>query len=141
MHQPCSLIEKSHIDNVVSYGYNCYRGVTTMANGATIHAEHFAINKLKTRDKNKKLCKISILVIKISNSGLISMSKPCKHCVENLQILANRKGYYIEHVYFSNNLRKIEKWSYSDLEKDPFKHVTEYYKNDLDKERTFLHKK
>jgi len=120
--------EKKNVDNVVSYGYNCYRGMMTASNGATIHAEHFAINKLKTRDKNKKLYKISILVIKISNTGLISMSKPCKHCVENLQILANRKGYIIEYVYFSNHERKIEKWKYSDLENDPCKHFTEYYK-------------
>jgi len=99
-----------------------------MANGATIHAEHFAINKLKTRDKNKKLLKISILVIKISNTGLISMSKPCKHCIDNMQILANRKGYNIKSVYFSNNLREIEEWTYTDLENDTCKHDTEYYK-------------
>jgi len=122
---------------VVSIGYNCYRGKLSANNGATIHAEHFAINKLKTRDKNKKLYKISLLVIKISNTGLISMSKPCKHCVENLQTLANRKGYHIEHVYFSNNIRQIEKWSYSDLENDKSKHVTEYYKNDEDKYSKF----
>ena len=121
--------EKKNVDNVVSFGYNCYRGKLSANNGATIHAEHFAINKLKTRDRNKKLYKISLIVIKISNTGLISMSKPCKHCVENLQMLANRKGYHIDHIYFSNNNRKIEKWSYSDLENDPCKHVTEYYKN------------
>ena len=102
-------------------------------NGATIHAEHYAINKLKVRTKNKKLERISILVIKISNSGLISMSKPCKHCIENMQQLANRKGYFIENIYFSNNLREIEKWAYSKLENDPHKHITEFYKNEDDK--------
>lgn len=132
-HQPCSMNEKKNVDNVVSYGYNCYRGALTANNGATIHAEHFAINKLKTREKNKKLYKISILVIKISNTGLIGMSKPCKHCVENMQILANRKGYHIEYVYFSNSKREIEKWTYADLENDPCKHVTEYYKSEEQK--------
>ena len=100
---------------MVSYGYNCYRGSLTSNNGATIHAEHFAINKLKVRDKNKKLLKISIIVIKISNTGLIGMSKPCKHCIDNMQMLANRRGYQIENVYFSNNKREIEKWSYAEL--------------------------
>jgi len=133
MHQRCSMKEKKNVDNVASFGYNCYRGKLSANNGATIHAEHFAINKLKTRDKNKKLYKISLLVIKISNTGLISMSKPCKHCVENLQLLAHKKGYHIEYVYFSNEERKIEKWSYTDLENDNFKHVTEYYKNEDDK--------
>ena len=71
--------------------YNCYRASTCSNNAATIHAEHYAINKLKTRPKNKKLYKISIVVIKVSPSGLIGMSKPCKHCVENMQKLANRK--------------------------------------------------
>jgi hypothetical protein len=85
------------------------------------------------RTKNKKLERISILVIKISNTGLISMSKPCKHCVENLQILAKRRGYHIDNIYFSNNLRQIEKWGYSELENDPSKHVTEFYKNEADK--------
>jgi len=130
MHQPCSMNEKNNVDNVVSTGYNCYRGKLSANNGATIHAEHFAINKLKIRDKNKKLYRISLLVIKISNTGLISMSKPCKHCVENMQLLANRKGYHIENIYFSNNKREIEKWTYSDLENDPSKHITEYYKNE-----------
>jgi cytidine deaminase len=96
--------------------------------GATIHAEHFAINKLKTRERNKKLCKINILVIKVSNTGLIGMSKPCKHCVDNLQKLANKKGYFIENIYFSNQLRQIEKWSYAKLESDPNKHISEFYK-------------
>jgi cytidine deaminase len=113
--------------------YNCYRASTCSNNAATIHAEHYAINKLKTRPKNKKLYKISIVVIKVSPSGLIGMSKPCKHCVENMQKLANRKGYYIENVYFSNSNRQIEKWSFNDLENDPHKHVTEFYKNDVDK--------
>ncbi len=122
--------EKKNVDNVISVGYNCYRGKLSASNGATIHAEHFAINKLRARDKNKKLYKISLLVIKISNTGLISMSKPCKHCIDNMQGLANRKGYYIENVYFSNNIREIEKWSYNDLENDPCKHVTEFYRTE-----------
>ena len=120
--------EKKNVDNVASFGYNCYRGKLSANNGATIHAEHFAINKLKTRDKNKKLYKISLLVIKISNTGLISMSKPCKHCVENMQKLANLKGYTIESVFFSNSKREIEEWSYSELENDPHMHVTDFYK-------------
>jgi hypothetical protein len=61
------------------------------------------------------------------------MSKPCKHCIENMQNLANRRGYYIDNIYFSNNLRQIEKWAYAELENDPCKHVTEYYKNNEDK--------
>jgi hypothetical protein len=62
-------------------------------------------------------------------TGLISMSKPCKHCIENMQRLANRKGYYIDNIYFSNNMRQIEKWGYSQLENDQCKHITEFYKN------------
>ena len=57
------------------------------------------------------------------------MSKPCKHCIDNLQRLANRKGYYIDNFYFSNNMRQIEKWGYSQLVNDECKHVTEFYKN------------
>jgi cytidine deaminase len=97
--------------------------------GATIHAEHSALNKLKSRPKNKKFCKIDIVVIKVSNTGLIGMSKPCKHCVDNLQKIANRKGYTIDNIYFSNQSREIEKWSYTELELDPHKHVTEFYKD------------
>ena len=75
------------------------------------------------------MLRINILVIKISNTGLISMSKPCKHCIENMQMLANKKGYYINNVFFSNNEREIEKWAYHDLENDETKHITEFYKN------------
>lgn len=100
-----------------------------MNNGATIHAEHFALHKLKTLPRNKKRCKISLLVIKISNTGLISMSKPCKHCIENMQKIANMKGYFIESVYFSNSNRQIEEWTYTELINDPCKHITDFYKS------------
>ena len=65
------------------------------------------------------------------------MSKPCKHCIENLQMLANRKGYHIEDIYFSNSSRQIEKWSFDELAKDPNKHVTEFYKNESEKVKKF----
>jgi cytidine deaminase len=100
-----------------------------MNNGATIHAEHFALNKLKTRPRNKKLLKVSIIVIKVSNTGLISMSKPCKHCIDIMQRIANLKGYFIESVFFSNSNREIEEWTYSELENDPHMHITDYYKS------------
>ena len=57
------------------------------------------------------------------------MSKPCKHCIENMQMLANKKGYYINNVFFSNNNRNIEKWTYHELENEETKHITEFYKN------------
>jgi len=37
--------------------------------------------------------------------------------------------YMIDNIYFSNNMRQIEKWGYSQLENDQCKHITEFYKN------------
>ena len=52
-------------------------------------------------------------------------------------MLANRKGYHIEDIYFSNSSRQIEKWSFDELAKDPNKHVTEFYKNESEKVKKF----
>lgn len=53
-----------------------------------------ALRKLKKRDVRKG--NLSILVIRISKSGVIGMSEPCAHCL----YLLKRMG--ISRIYYSN---------------------------------------
>jgi len=106
MLHPLSIIEE--INNVLkslSIGYNhtrCYQI------NCTTHAEMDAIDKLKTRDRNKKLCKVNIVVIRINNSGNLCSSEPCHKCMTYMKTIAVKKGYKIEKIYFSTSERSIK---------------------------------
>lgn len=63
------------------------------------HAEINAVKKLDLHRFQRKQIKIDLYVIKLSRSGALSMSLPCKHCVENLY----KSGLNIKWIYYSNS--------------------------------------
>ena len=67
-----------------------------------------AIDKLKVREKNKKLYEVNIMVIRINNSGDLCSSQPCQKCVEYMKTVAVNKGYKIKKIYYSTSERKME---------------------------------
>ena len=67
-----------------------------------------AINKLKTRERNKKLYKVNIMVIRINNSGNLCSSQPCQKCVHYMKNIATKKGYKIKKIYYSTAIGTIE---------------------------------
>ena len=50
-----------------------------------------AIDKLKIRDKNKKLYEVNLMVIRVNNSGNLCSSQPCHLCVEYMKKNAVKK--------------------------------------------------
>lgn len=91
--------------NILSFGYNRY--IPNKIN--TIHAEHDSINKLPYYKRQRRYCNINILVIRLSKTNKMGMSKPCPMCVRNMRILPRKKGYIIKDVYYSDSDGKIVK--------------------------------
>jgi len=106
LHLSSNVKEKNGILNSISVGYNntrCYHI------HCTTHAEMDAINKLKPRDKNNKLCKVDIMVIRVNNSGDLCSSQPCNKCIHYMKTIAKYKGYKIKNIYYSTSNRTIER--------------------------------
>ena len=91
---------------IYSYGYNHIR------NNKSIHAEIDAINNLPNVTKKKKLVKVYLIVIRLtnkSNHGLkLQESKCCINCKETICDLPQKRGFYISIVSYSNKLGQIE---------------------------------
>ncbi len=92
----------------------------------TIHAEHDAINKLPTN--NKRLKSVNILVIRISNTGILGMSKPCENCIKLMNTLPQQKGYKINKVFYSDSFGIIIKTTLNKLMNENNNHVSKFYK-------------
>lgn len=100
-----------------------------MINGnRTIHAEHDAINKLPII-RNKKLKKVSILIIKTSNTGVLGNSKPCYHCIQKMKNMMPKKGYRMDNVYYTDEHSKIVKKKFSALIEEKDVHLSSYYRH------------
>lgn len=67
-----------------------------------------AIDKLKYREKNKKLYEVNIMVIRVNNSGNLCSSQPCDKCIEYMKTIAIKKGYKIKRIYYSTSNGNIE---------------------------------
>jgi deoxycytidylate deaminase len=73
------------------------------------HAEMDAINKLKPREKKKRLYEVNMMVIRVNNSGKLCSSQPCHLCVDYMKTVAVDKGYKIKHIYYSTSDASIER--------------------------------
>ena len=84
----------------------------------TTHAEIDAINHLPPQPNKNRLVKIDLLVIRTTNHANIRMSKPCYHCIIQMQTLPSKKGYSINHIYYSNEEGIIEKTTLTKMMKE-----------------------
>jgi len=110
---------------IVSYGMNKYDNKRGFG---TTHAEIDAINHLPPQPNKKKLVKIDILVIRLTNHGKIGMSKPCLNCILQMQILPIKKGYSINNIYYSNEHGIIIKTNLNDILEEDL-HISRFYRN------------
>lgn len=101
---------------VISYGMNTYEQY------GSSHAEYNAVCGL-IKNKSRPIY-VDILVLRVTLSGKLNMSKPCKHCIASLIIISMKKRYIIRNVYFSNEMGKIEKCTLFSLDQSPEKHIT-----------------
>ena len=89
-----------------------------------------AILKLKyRRDKLKSPIKISALVLRVSATGVLGMSRPCLHCVRSLDSLPQKLGYIVTDVYYSDDHGDIVKTNMSCLLEGP-QHVSRGHRLD-----------
>ncbi len=97
--------------NILSFGYNHY--IPNKIH--TIHAEHDSINKLPYYTRQRSFCSINILVVRLSKNNKLGMSRPCKNCIRNMNILPPKKGYTIKDVYYSDSQGNIIKTTLNKL--------------------------
>lgn len=126
-HIACVVKYKGSCFKHLSYGINTYN---IKHNNGSTHAEVNAINNLPSYPNNRKhLKKINIFVIRTSNTGKIGMSKPCIKCIQDMNIIPQKKGYIIKNVYYSETSGEIITTSLNKLISDENFHVSKYYKN------------
>lgn len=112
--------------NILSFGFNIEHPTPNHIH-AGIHAEHYAINRLKPLKKKKKLTEIHMFVIRISKHNVLQNSKPCADCIRIMQHLPQQKGYKIKYIYYSNETGNILKTNLTKLNEEE-KHYSRYYK-------------
>ena len=104
-------------------------------NICSIHAEYDAMSKLPpvpANRLNKRLVKISLLVIRVSKNQrgyVLGNSRPCAKCIQDMYNIQSR-GYKIMDVYYSDIGGNIICRKFENLLHDPEHHITRYYRND-----------
>ena len=110
--------------NILNYGFN-YMGDET---NPGIHAEADALDKLKTNENKKKPIAVNMLVIRMSKTNVLQSSKPCANCIEKLKYIPDKKGYYLQDIYYSSSDQIIHTKLHI-LDIDEKKHYSRYARN------------
>jgi deoxycytidylate deaminase len=96
----------------------------------SIHAEHSAINKLARLNRYRRFIKthmkFDIVVIRLSRSGVIGYSRPCRNCLTRLM----NANISINNVYYTGADGSIKVEKFSDMYDS---NTTEFSKGDLRK--------
>jgi len=115
---PAHLITYQHAlnkEDLLSFGVNDEK----------VHSEVSAVSKLrKLPDRLKNPKKIDIIVLRVTSTGKLGMSKPCKHCIFALSSIPLKLGYKIDDVYYSNDGGTITKTTMTHLLKEDNPHVS-----------------
>lgn len=92
-----------------------------------IHAEQNALLKLKPIKIKKKLESINLLVVRFSKTSKIQSSKPCNNCIKIMREIPEKKGYKIQHIYYSDSDGSIVKTNLSSLMNEE-QHYSRFYR-------------
>ena len=113
--RPITSLHALNKNEILSFGVNDEK----------VHSEVSAISKLKKlKDRLKNPKKIDIIVLRVSSTGKLGMSKPCKHCIFALSSIPLKLGYKIDDVYYSNDTGTISKTTMTHLLKEDNPHVS-----------------
>jgi hypothetical protein len=105
------VFKSGNYDSVIVMGH-CF--VPTYCVEVTVHAEAHALSKLDKintfRRNVKKHNKIDLLVVRMSKTGKIGYSRPCKDCLDKMSL----SRYNINNIYYTANdgLIKMEKFQF-----------------------------
>ena len=96
----------------------------------SIHAEHSAMNKLSRLNRFRRFIKshekFDIVVIRLSRSGVIGYSRPCKNCLTRLM----NANIAINNIYYTGADGSIKVEKFSEMYDS---NTTEFSKGDLRK--------
>jgi len=85
----------------------------------SIHAEDAGMNKFNRINNYKRIINrsdtLDILVIRISRSGILGNSRPCKNCIRRL----GKLGHKIKHVYYTTNEGSIVREKFDQMLASP----------------------
>lgn len=90
------LVEKNS-RKILSYGFNYFLKTNTFP--FSLHSEINTILKYYKKPCNTKNKKI-LIILKITKTGLIGMSKPCKYCVHFIR--NNYDNLNLSEIYYSD---------------------------------------
>jgi len=105
-------------EKILSYGVNQMGDTDGLKEG--IHAEHDALSKLIPLKYKKRLEEISLLVIRLSPTNKLQISKPCYNCIQIIKTMPLKKGYKIKEIYYSNNEGNIIKTTIDNLDNEEY---------------------
>jgi hypothetical protein len=84
---------------------------------------------LNLKDRtNKKIKQINILIIRVSSTGKLGISKPCIHCLIDMNTLPQRKGYIIKNIFYSDYCGNIVKTTLKQLLNSDNYYVSKYFR-------------
>ena len=75
-------------------------------NPATIPAKSRKAGPMKNKKNKRRIINVDIVVIQVVNHKRLSMSRPCKHCLDKLQ-LAKQINIKINYVYYTDRNGEI----------------------------------
>lgn len=99
-HVACLVKNMTSVISVGTNGYNMYsrRGCCGKSHLCTTHAEVDAIGKAASNRSLKDRALMDLVVIRVSSTGKLGMSRPCYHCIRSIR----NARFKIENVYYSN---------------------------------------
>ena len=96
----------------------------------SIHAEDDGMNNLirinRYKRKLKPKEKIDILVIRLSKTGVLGPSRPCRSCLLRLA----KSPFPINHIYYSNGTEEICREKFKDMYNSPLTYMSSGDRND-----------
>lgn len=104
LHNHISFIINKNNNKIISYGFNYYLKTDTFP--FSLHSEINTINKYYKKKittnlfKNKKI----LIIVKISKTGIIGNSKPCKNCANYILNNFDNLNLYKIYYTFKNNI-------------------------------------
>jgi hypothetical protein len=106
------LIEKSN-KSILCYGFNYYLKSDKFP--FSLHSEINTINKYYKKRLTKPMIKSKkiLLIVKVSKTGVIGHSRPCKNCANF--ILNNYHNINLNKIYYSNKNNILEELSRDNL--------------------------
>lgn len=107
----------------ICFGVNSFK---TNMDLPGVHAEIDAARNLPFRSGAPK--PITLCVVRLSHTGKLSQSKPCAHCIAMVNRVALKRGYRIQWVVYSNMDGSLERIRFTNLENEPVKHISTYYR-------------